>query len=105
MSEQRESITFTKEVARELEWGSAPDYEVVENVLYDNSRWALHYRLTIKRKSDGKFFQATYRRGATESQDERPFEYTDPIFTEVYPVQKTITVYAQASDELSGNTL
>lgn len=90
---QRESIRFTKEIARELEWGSDTRFEVVENVLYDSSRWALHYRLTIRRKSDGKFFQATYRRGATENQDEGAFEYTEPVFNEVFPVEKTITVY------------
>lgn len=93
MSAEREKITFSAEVARELEWGSDPNFEVVEDVLYDTSRWSTHHRLTIKRKSDGKFFQSTYRRGATEMQDEKPFEYSEPVFNEVFRVEKTIISY------------
>lgn len=93
MADDRETVKFNPEVARELEYGSDPNFEVVEDVLYDTSRWSTHHRLTIKRKSDGKFFQSTYRRGATEMQDERPFEYSEPVFKEVFRVEKITISY------------
>jgi hypothetical protein len=47
----------------------------------------------VQRKSDGKYFKDGYRRGATESQDERPYEWSEPNFTEVFPVTKTYIDY------------
>jgi hypothetical protein len=91
--EERETVTFSKEVARELEYGSDTRFEVVENILYGHSRWSLQYRMTIKRKLDGRYFQSTYSRGATEAQYEQPFEYSDPVFSEVFPVEKSVIVY------------
>ena len=40
-----------------------------------------------------KFFSVIYSVGATEQQDEQAFEYSDAKFTEVFPVEKTITIY------------
>lgn len=31
------------------------------------------------RKNNGKFYQTTYSEGATEMQDERPWEYEDEV--------------------------
>jgi hypothetical protein len=90
---EREILRLSVGDARDAISDSLEGFRLIEDVLYDTSRWSEHYRLTIKRKSDEKFFQSTYSVGATESQDERPFEYTEPIFKEVFPVQKIVTVY------------
>lgn len=44
---------------------------------------------------EGKFYRTTYSVGATEQQDESPYEYEDDMIEcpEVVPVSKTITVY------------
>jgi hypothetical protein len=90
----REKLTLTKEDAQVLLWGRGPEnYEVVSDTVIDNTRWSIVHDLIIKRISDGKFFRDGYSVGATESQDERPWDYSDPDFTEVFPVEKTITVY------------
>lgn len=78
--------------AREIIWGDNPDFEILEERQTGSSRWSIHYRTILKRK-DGKFFEVKYSKGATECQEERPFEYTKAEFTEVFPVEKVITVY------------
>lgn len=91
---QREKLNWTVDDIPELASGYAPEgFEIVQNEITDTSRWSTIYTITVKRASDGKFFQDTYRRGATECQEERPWEYTDPDFTEVFPVEKTVIVY------------
>ena len=89
----REKLTLTKEQARQIIWGDTDDFTEIKNEVVDNTRWSIIHDIVVQRKSDGKYFTDTYRVGATESQDERPYEYCDPNFTEVFPVQKTITVY------------
>ena len=69
------------------------DAELIENELDDHGRWSLHYRLVFK--YEGKFYRVYYSRGATENQDEEPFEY-EPVeldCEEVFPQARTITVY------------
>lgn len=89
----REKLKLTKQEGREIVWGDHPDYKTISDEIVDKSRWSVHYEITVKRLSDGKFFRETYSRGATEYQEERPFEYDDPDFTEVFPVEKKVIVY------------
>jgi hypothetical protein len=50
-----------------------PDTEVVEERLTGTSRWSIHYSVVFKFMD--KFYLANFRRGATEQQDEQPYEY------------------------------
>ena len=61
--------------------------------MVDTTRWSIIYEIVVKRLSDGKFFQDAYKVGATESQDEGPYEYSNPNFTQVFPIEKTFIVY------------
>lgn len=90
---ERISFITDKQQAREIIAGESPDYTVIQRRLEGHSRWSLQYNIIIQRVSDGKFFSSDYSEGATESQDERPYEWGEPEFTEVFPVQKTHTVY------------
>lgn len=83
-------MKFTKDFLLETLDDSTVD---VVNQISDSSRWSIYYDRVIK--VDGKFYQANYSVGATEQQDERPYEYDgDEIeCREVFPVQKTITIY------------
>lgn len=86
-------MKFPKETLRELLWDKVDGFEVVEDKITDTSRWSIHYRLVFKH--DGKFYATSYSVGATESQDESPFEYEpDEVeCKEVFPVEKILIVY------------
>jgi len=62
------------------------DFELVENEMTDTSRWAIHHTMTFKELSSGKFYEVSYRVGATEYQDERAFEF-EPDMVECYEVE------------------
>ncbi len=68
-------------------------FKKVEDRQTSNSRWSINHTMVVEK--DGHFYRANYSVGATEQQDETPFEYDeDEIeFKEVFAVQKTITVY------------
>lgn len=54
----------------------------------DNSRWSIHHKIVFEH--DGKFYQTHYSEGATEMQDESPWEYEDDVDcveVELKPVQ------------------
>lgn len=90
----REKLELSKEDAKGLTWGDTPDdIRVISDEIKDNGRWSIYHYIIIQRISDGKFFGDSYSVGATEQQDERPWEYDEPNFTEVFPVEKTVIVY------------
>ncbi len=69
------------------------DGDVIEDNMVDHSRWAVGHEVIFRWK-DGKTYRAYYRHGATESQDERAWEYEDEVeCTEVHQVEKTIKVW------------
>ena len=66
-------------------------YSAIEDKVIDNSRWSIQHEIIFEH--EGKFYRTHYQVGATESQDEGPWEYDDEIeCTEV--AQKEITVMA-----------
>ena len=66
---------------------------ICEPEIIDTTRWSVIYRAIFS--FDGKLYETHYSCGATEMQDESPYEYEpDEIdCSEVVPVTKTITVY------------
>ena len=90
---ERESLKFDAQEAREIIANDHTDFKVVQSTLLSHSRWSLHYETIVQRFSDGKYFSTCYQVGATEQQDERPYEYETPHFKEVFPTEKTVTVY------------
>ena len=91
--QKRIKIVFTPERARAILYGGDPNYSVIKNEIVDTSRWSIHHELVIQNKENLKFFKGYYSVGATESQDESPWEYTEPEFNEVEPVETTTIVY------------
>jgi hypothetical protein len=90
----REKLALPKQDAIDILDGEDDVFEIIEDVISGKSRWCDIHKLIIKRKSDSKFFKGSYRVGATESQDEGPWEYEKTVeFSEVFPVEKTIIVY------------
>lgn len=87
-------MKFSKGFLQELAIGCHDkDTEIISDEIYDTSRWSVHHELIFKNL--GKFYRTSYSRGATEYQDESPFEHDgDEIeCDEVRPVERTVIVY------------
>jgi len=71
------------------------EIEIKEKKLIDTSRWSTIHSLVFSFRR--KFYQTRYSRGATEQQDESPFEYADDQIEckEVFQVEKTIIMYEE----------
>ena len=83
-------MNFKKEFLKELTWGG--DDVVYDNII-DHGRWSVTHKMVFK--NEGKFYMTTYRVGATESQDESPYEFEDDLIEckEVFEKTKTVTYY------------
>ena len=98
--------TFPKKVLQLLLGEDIEDFEdlpldIVSDKVYDNSRWSVHSRLVFSHGD--KFYQVDYSRGATEYQDERPFENdsAEVICIEVKKTPVTVMKYLPVEQEQS----
>lgn len=89
----REKLKLTRAEANGILWSDSEDFKIISNEIFEHTRWSVHHELIVQRISDGKFFRSYYSKGATEYQDEEPWEYAEPEFIEVFPTQVTVTVY------------
>ena len=89
----REKLNLTSKQGRDIVDGEDSNFVTIEDRIVGTRRWSVVYEIVVQRKTDGKYFRDGYRRGATESQDESPYEYSEPNFTEVFPVTKTYIIY------------
>jgi len=81
-------IKVAKEVALELLDNA------VDNSVYDTSRWSILYEAVVP--YEGKHYRVYYSRGATEYQDEGPFEYDNEVeLVEVKQVEKLTKVWEE----------
>lgn len=88
------TVVFEKDYMELVLWEDAEGTEIIENEIIDTSRWSNHYRLIFKK--DDKYYQTSYSVGATESQDERPWEYEDKVeCIEVEPYEKITIAYRE----------
>jgi len=86
------TIKIPTELARAIVWDDSDEGELVEEGIFDSSRWSLTYKAIIKYQD--KFYKTFYRVGATEMQEEKPWEYDDfAELVEVHAVPKTIMVW------------
>lgn len=69
--------------------------KLVQDELVDTSRWSHIHERIYQNIEDGKFYSTSYSTGATECQNERPYEYDGDMidFIEVKAIEKTITVF------------
>jgi len=89
----KEKLNLTSEQGRDIVYGDDSNFVTIEDKIVRTRRWSVVYEIVVQRKTDGKYFKDVYQRGATEMQDEQPYEYSEPNFTEVFPVTKTYVVY------------
>lgn len=70
-----------------------PDSAIKETIT-GTSRWSIHYEIIFA--YDGKFWKTHYSVGATEMQDESPWEYQELVdCIEVQLVEKTIKTWQE----------
>lgn len=82
---------FTKQFLKGVLTQDIDDAEIISDEIVDTRRWSVEHELVFR--FENKFYRTYYSVGATEMQDESPFEYDDDEIscTEVHPVQ-VITV-------------
>lgn len=71
--------------------------ETVYDKVIGRRRWSLDRERVFKH--EGRYFRTRYSVGATENQDERPYEDEDDEIecVEVFPVEKTVIVYEESA--------
>lgn len=52
-------------------------YSAILDEIIDTSRWSIIHKIIFA--DNGKFYSTTYSEGATEMQDERPWEYDNKV--------------------------
>lgn len=73
------------------------DEQIVRDTQVGTSRWSIIHELIFKH--DGRLYRSKYRVGATEQQDETPWENEDEVTcTEVEAYEKTVTDYRPVQD-------
>lgn len=90
----REKLSLTAVEVNDILDGANQDYEIVSDTTSGKSRWSIHHRLVIKQLSTNRFFADTYSRGATEYQDEQPWQDSEPDFREVFPMKTMVIKYS-----------
>jgi hypothetical protein len=85
-------IKVPKEKMLKILWEELEGTEIIENTIEDTDRWSTIHGLVFK--MDGKFYETGYSVGATEMQDESPWEYEKEVeCVEVEPVKVEVVQY------------
>jgi hypothetical protein len=89
------NMKFKKEFMQRLVYGDEREYKsfIVEDKIVDTSRWSIIHSIIFYH--DGKYYESSYSVGATENQDERPYEYDDDEIEcpEMVRVKKVVEVW------------
>jgi len=83
---------YTKEAFEKLTDG-VEVAEIIHDKVTDTSRWSVHHECVFK--LNGNFYRTYYSFGATEMQDESPYEYDGDWVEveEVVPKEVTVVKY------------
>lgn len=74
--------------------------ELIGDEITGTSRWSVFHTLTVRIK--GTVYQTSYSKGATEYQDEQPWQDEKTVeFIEMRPVEKVIIVWEPVLEEES----
>lgn len=88
-------MKFKKEFMIDLVYGELEDEDasIVEDKIIETSRWSVIHKIVFK--FNDKFYESNYSIGATEMQDEGPYEYSKNEIEcpEVRLVEKLMKVY------------
>ena len=65
---------FSRETLQQVVWDDAEGFKKVSDVIEDTTRWEI-VKTMVFQAPDGLHYQSTYTEGATEQQEQRPYEY------------------------------
>ena len=86
---------------QELPWETPEGGEIISDEIIDHSRWSVIHWLIVRFADDpeGTAWGVSYSVGATESQDEQPWEYEDEVtFYKLALVEKITKVWEQIKE-------
>lgn len=64
------------------------NFELMETNIIDTTRWSVVYDVVYRDNDTDKYWYSSYYRGATEMQDECPYEYDEFVtLMEVEPIE------------------
>lgn len=76
-------MQLTKAEARQVVRGDHLDWSPKDLKITGRHRWSLTYSGVFEHQPTGKHYRLRWNEAATELQDERPFDNTSPVLTEV----------------------
>lgn len=81
--------------------------EVVKNKICETTRWSICYDLVFKIIATGKYYSSFYSRGATECQDESPYEHSkaEVECPEVEPKLIEVTIYVEVKESTADESV
>lgn len=92
MSERKTIIMDINEF-EDVEWGSDKWKRVSEQIT-GQSRWSTFFKYVVQNVETGEFYSYEMDQGSTEIQDYGYWDSNDTIeLKQVFPIEKTITVY------------
>ena len=89
-------LVLTSEEAADIVYNdSSKDghIKVIEDRITSHSRWSVQHRVVLYHIPTDTYWQSHYSVGATEYQDESPWQHYSPKFKQVWPYQVTVTQY------------
>ncbi len=91
--------TLPKETLIDILWGDHETGKIIEDTILENDRWSILHEIVFS--LNGTHYTTTYRVGATEQQDESPWEYDpeDIACVEVHQVEKIVKVWKPVEDK------
>lgn len=75
------SKDFTNEELRLMAYDDCEYLTKVDSKIEDIGRWSIFYKVVFLDDRDGKYYTSKYSVGATEHQEERPYEYESDIIS------------------------
>ena len=95
MSNNYVTKLFNKEDLLLVMDGDSEKLSLLASEIITTGRWSIHRRMVFRDNSDGKCYESHYSVGATESQDESPYEFEGDQIScvEVEPIVVQVTQY------------
>ena len=94
-------MKFNKETLKEIIYDDHEDFDVIQKEIVDTTRWSTVEEAIFLDKTTNKYYATTYSYGATECQDESPYDCgPDKIeVDEVEPKEATVIKYVPIKKE------
>lgn len=93
-------MRLTPKEARSIIFDDNDEWEEIEQNIVDTSRWSIHKEGIFLNKKENKHYLFEWSVGATECQDELPYEYDEEVIPkEMKQTQKTIWIWEPVNEK------